>query len=65
MELRVQKVQVWLLWLIAVLVTMIVPVTVDIYPDGAIETSRVLNAGTAVVIADETPRGVGRASTAG
>ncbi len=56
MELRVQKVQVWLLWLIAVLVTMIVPVTVDIYPDGAIETSRVLNAGTAVVIADETPR---------
>jgi len=51
-----QKVQIWLLWLVAVLATMIVPVTVDIYPDGAIGVSRALNAGTAVVVADGTPR---------
>jgi D-3-phosphoglycerate dehydrogenase len=32
MELKRQKVEVWLVWLITVLVTMIVPVAVDVYP---------------------------------
>jgi len=53
---KTQKVQVWLFWLMAVLATMIVPVTADIYPDGTIEINRALNAEAAVVIADESPR---------
>ncbi len=56
MELKRQKVQVWLVWLITVLVTMIVPVAVDVYPDGMIEVSRTLNAGTGMIIAEERPR---------
>ncbi len=56
MELRAQKVQVWLIWLIAVLVTMIVPVRVEVNPAGVQEVSRSLNAGAGVVIATEKPR---------
>ena len=56
MELRGQKGQVWLIWLITVLVTMIAPVTVNVWPDGAIEVSRTVNAGAGLVIAEETPR---------
>ncbi|OQY33122.1 MAG: hypothetical protein B6243_06875 [Anaerolineaceae bacterium 4572_5.2] len=56
MELRRQKVQVWLVWLIAVLATTIVPVTVNVCPDGAIEVSRTLNAGAGMIIAEESPR---------
>ena len=34
MELKTQKVQVWVVWLFAVLATTMVPVTFEIYPDG-------------------------------
>ncbi len=50
-----QKVQVWLLWLFAVLATTIVPLRFEIYPAG-VEVSQTLKAGTGVVIAEETPR---------
>ena len=56
MKFRTQKVQIWLVWLIAVLVTTIAPVMVNVCPDGATEVSRTLNAGTGVVIAEESPR---------
>jgi transposase len=53
---RTQTVQVWVFWLIAVLATMIVPVGLDGNPNGAIEVSRAVSAGTGMVIAEETPR---------
>ena len=56
MELKTQKVQVWVVWLFAVLATTMVPVTFEIYPDGAIEVSQAVSAGTGVVIAEKTPR---------
>ena len=51
-----QKFQVWLLWLIAVLVTMVTPETFGMYPKGAMETSRAVSAGAGVVIEMEKPR---------
>lgn len=55
MVLKSQKVQVWVIWLIAVLATTIIPVTLEVYPGGTIEVSRAVNAGTGVVIAEERP----------
>lgn len=51
-----QKAQVWLVWLIAVLVTMIAPAPWGMYPNGTIEASQAVRAGTGVVIAVEAPR---------
>ncbi len=52
-----QKVQVWLVWLIAVLVTMVSPDPLGMYPNGTIEASRAVSGGGAgVVIAVEAPR---------
>jgi len=51
-----QKAQVWLVWLIAVLVTMIRPDPMGMYATGTVETSRAVSAGTGVVIAIEAPR---------
>jgi len=50
-----QKAQVWLVWLIAVLVTMIRPDAMGMYATGTVETSRAVSAGTGVVIAMEPP----------
>jgi len=50
-----QKVQIWLLWLIAVLATMLVPVTPDTASRLTVETRPLLNAAT-IVITAETPR---------
>jgi len=51
-----QKARVWLVWLIAVLVTMVTPDPLGTYPNGTIEASRAVSAGTGVVIALERPR---------
>jgi transposase len=51
-----QKAQVWLVWLIAVLVTMIRPDGMGMYTTGTIEASRAVSAGAGVVIAIEAPR---------
>lgn len=51
-----QKVQVWLVWLIAVLVTMVSPDPLGMYPNGTIEASRAVSVETGVVIAVESPR---------
>jgi len=53
---RAQTVQVWVIWLIAVLATMIVPVGLEGNPNGAIEVSRAVSAGTGIVMAEEIPR---------
>ena len=51
-----QKGQVWLVWLIAVLVTMIRPEPMGMYATGTVEASRAVSAGAGVVIAMEVPR---------
>lgn len=51
-----QKAQVWLIWLIAVLVTMVSPDPLGMYPTGTIEASRAVSAGTGVVVTVEAPR---------
>ena len=51
-----QKAQVWLVWLIAVLVTMIRPDPLGMYGAGTVETSRAVSAGAGVVMAIEAPR---------
>ncbi len=51
-----QKAQVWLVWLMAVLVTMVTPDPLGMYPNGTIEASRTVSAGIGVVIAVEAPR---------
>jgi len=51
-----QKVQVWLVWMIAVLVTMIRPDAMGMYATGTIEVSRAVSAGAGVAIATEAPR---------
>jgi transposase len=51
-----QKAQVWLVWLIVVLVAMVTPDPLGMYPNGTIEASRAVSAGTGVVIAVERPR---------
>jgi hypothetical protein len=51
-----QEIQVWVVWLIAALAIMIVPVTVDLYPSGPIEVSQGVSAGTGVVMAEEKLR---------
>jgi transposase len=53
---RTQKVQVWVIWLIAVLATMIVPVGLEGYPTGIIEVSQAVSGAAGVVIAEETGR---------
>ncbi len=51
-----QKAQMWLVWLIAVLVTMVRPDAMGMYPNGTIEASRGVSAGAGVLIAVEAPR---------
>ena len=51
-----QKAQVWLVWLLAVLVTMIRPDPMGMYGAGTVETSRAVSAGAGVVMALEAPR---------
>jgi transposase len=51
-----QKAQMWLVWLIAVLVTMVTPEPLGMYPNGTLEASRAVSAGAGVVIAVEAPR---------
>lgn len=51
-----QKAQVWLIWLIAVLVTMVTPEPWGMYPNGTIGTSQAVRVGAGVVIAVEAPR---------
>jgi transposase len=48
-----QKVQVWLIWLVAVLVTMVTPDPFGIYPNGTMEISRAVSASTGVAVATE------------
>lgn len=48
-----QKVQVWLIWLVAVLVTMVTPDPFGMYPNGAMESSRAVSASTGVAVATE------------
>ena len=48
-----QKVQVWLIWLVAVLVTMVTPDPFGMYPNGTKETSRAVSASTGVAVATE------------
>ena len=50
-----QKTQVWLVWVIAVLVTMIRPDAIGMYATGTIEASRAVSAGAGVVMAIEAP----------
>lgn len=45
-----QKTQVWLIWLIAVLVTLVTPEPWGMYPHGMSEASQAVRAGTGVVI---------------
>ena len=51
-----QKAQVWLIWLIAVLVTIATSDSFGMYPNGAMETSRAVSAGAGVVIEMEKSR---------
>jgi transposase len=51
-----QKAQVWLVWLIAVLVTMIRPDPLGMIATGTVESSRAVGAGVGVVLALEAPR---------
>lgn len=51
-----QKAQVWLVWLIVVLVTMLTPEPWGMYPNGDVEAGRAVSAGTGVVLAVEKPR---------
>lgn len=51
-----QKAQVWLVWLIVVLVTMLTPEPWGMYPNGEVEAGRAVSAGTGVVLAVEKPR---------
>lgn len=51
-----QKAQVWLIWLIAVLVTMVTPDPFGMYPSGTLEASQAVGAGAGVVIEMEKPR---------
>lgn len=53
-----QKAQVWLVWLIAVLVTMIRPDPLGMYATGTVESSRAVGAGVGVVLGLEAPRQV-------
>jgi transposase len=48
-----QKVQVWLIWLVAVLVTMATPDPFGVSPNGTMETSRAVSASTGVAVATE------------
>jgi len=48
-----QKVQVWLIWLVAVLVTMVTPDPFGMDLNGTMETSRAVSASTGVAIATE------------
>jgi transposase len=48
-----QKVQMWLIWLVAVLVTMVTPEPFGLDLNGTMETSRAVNASTGVVVATE------------
>ncbi len=48
-----QKVQVGLIWLVAVLVTMVTPDPFEVYPNGIMASSRALSAGTGVAVATE------------
>ena len=50
-----QKTEVWLVWMIAVLVTMIRPDAIGMYATGTIEASRAVSAGAGVVMAIEAP----------
>jgi hypothetical protein len=51
-----QKTWVWLVWLIAVLVTMMRPDPSGMYPTRTVEASRAVSAGAGVLIAVEAPR---------
>jgi hypothetical protein len=48
-----QKVQMWLIWLVAVLVTMVTPDLFGVYPIGTMETGRAVSASTGVALAME------------
>jgi hypothetical protein len=48
-----QKVQMWLIWLVAVLVTMVTPDPFGMDPNGTMETSRAVSASTGVAVATE------------
>jgi len=48
-----QKVQMWLIWLVAVLVTMVTPEPFGMDPNGTMETSRAVSASTGVAVATE------------
>lgn len=48
-----QKVQMWLIWLVAVLVTMVTPEPFGMDPNGTMEISRAVSASTGVVVATE------------
>jgi transposase len=48
-----QKVQVWLIWLVAVLVTMVTPEPFGMDPNGTMETRRAVSASTGVAVATE------------
>jgi len=48
-----QKVQVWLIWLVAVLVTMVTPEPFGVYPNGIMEISRAVSASTGVAVVTE------------
>jgi transposase len=48
-----QKVQMWLIWLVAVLVTMMTPEPFGMYPNGTMETGRAVSASTGVAVATE------------
>jgi transposase len=48
-----QKVQMWLIWLVAVLVTMATPDPFGMDPNGTMDTSRAVSASTGVAVATE------------
>jgi len=51
-----QKVRVWLIWLVAVLVTLVTPDPFGVWPAGTIEGGRSVGEGVGVVINMEIPR---------
>jgi transposase len=51
-----QKARVWVVWLIAVLITMIRPDPLGMYATDTVESSRAVSAGAGVVITIEAPR---------